>query len=236
MASRLVSTWKELGTLGPIAIFMVAGPGVGAAVLAAVHERWLPPLQEMGWHGLPWFLGVTALLCGLSLLTNHAGSLLGGMLYGPWWGSLWALVASGGAAWIGFLVLRPLCRSKALEALSHRPRLEALHAELTAGHTTRAILLVALIRMSPLLPFAATNLLMATTTIRAWAFVVGSILGMIPRVLMVAWIGSTLTELDWSRAEDRRLFYIGVASAVLVFAMVRALAKKAWASQGLAEE
>lgn len=76
----------------------------------------------------------------------------------------------------------------------------------------RTLALLALIRLSPVVPFAATNLLMSTTGVRLAPFLVGSVIGLAPRVVAVVWIGSSLTELDLSLAADRRLLVLGIAA------------------------
>ena len=57
--------------------------------------------------------------------------------------------------------------------------------------------LVALLRLSPLMPFAATNVLMAALGVRPAAFLCASSVGIAPRVIGVALVGAQLSELDW---------------------------------------
>ncbi|MCA9002780.1 MAG: TVP38/TMEM64 family protein [Planctomycetes bacterium] len=227
MFPELRSRIAQLGLLGPIALFMVLGPATGAVVLAATGKLWLAGFLGLGVWKIPVFLSLTAVLAGLSLVPTHAASLLGGMAFGAFGGIGLALVGIALAAWLGFSLLRKLCRARALSILSQRPQLEAIHRELTAGHMLRSIGLLALIRLSPAMPFSATNLLMSTTGIGLVPFLAGSVLGMSPRVVAVAWIGSTLTELDWSQASDRRLFYLGVVATIAVLWVLRGIAKRA---------
>tara|TARA_R110000868_G_C10398409_1_gene721045 strand:- start:40 stop:510 length:471 start_codon:yes stop_codon:yes gene_type:complete len=148
------------------------------------------------------------------------------MAFGIGLGSAMALVGIGMAAALGFVTLRFLLRDKAVEALSHHPRAETIHRELGEGHFLRCIGLLALIRLSPVVPFAATNLLMSTTGIRILPFLVGSLLGLVPRVIAVVWIGSSLTELDLSQAADRRLLVLGVLATFAVLWILRKVSKR----------
>jgi uncharacterized membrane protein YdjX (TVP38/TMEM64 family) len=124
------------------------------------------------------------------------------------------------------LPIRPPLRDKAVEALSHHPRAEAIHRELDQGHYLRTITLLALIRLSPVVPFAATNLLMSTTGIRILPFLIGSVLGLAPRVIAVVWIGSSLTELDLSQAADRRLLLLGFAATGAALWILRKVSQR----------
>ncbi|MCP5024147.1 MAG: hypothetical protein GY930_20560 [bacterium] len=88
-------------------------------------------------------------------------------------------------------------------------------------------MLLALIRLSPALPFATTNLLMSTTGIRLLPFLIGSLIGMAPRVIAVVWIGSSLSELDLTQAADRRLLGLGILATAVVLWVFRKVSKRA---------
>ena len=55
---------------------------------------------------------------------------------------------------------------------------------------------------------------MSTTGVRTLPVLVGSMLGLAPRIIAVVWIGSSLTELDLSQASDRRLLALGIVATV----------------------
>lgn len=211
-------TVVKFGVVGPVALFTGLGPLVGAFVLTATAPLWLDGFLDAGAVRIPTFLLLTAVLAGASLIPTHASSLLGGMAFGVGLGTVLALLGTGLAAALGFVTLRFLLRDRALEALSHHPRAAAVHRELDSGHGghgghgLRTLALLALIRLSPVVPFAATNLLMSTTGVRLAPFLVGSVIGLAPRVVAVVWIGSSLTELDLSLAADRRLLVLGIAA------------------------
>ena len=226
MLRSLRDTFVQFGALGPVALFSGIGPVLGALVLAATSPMWLDGFLTAGAARVPIYLVLTAVLAAFSLVPTHASSLLGGMAFGIGLGSAMALVGIGMAAALGFVTLRFLLRDKAVEALSHHPRAETIHRELGEGHFLRCIGLLALIRLSPVVPFAATNLLMSTTGIRILPFLVGSLLGLVPRVIAVVWIGSSLTELDLSQAADRRLLVLGVLATFAVLWILRKVSKR----------
>lgn len=214
MFRSLRDTASQFGAAGPVALFTGLGPLVGAVVLTATAPAWLEWFLGSGALGVAVFLVLTAVLAGLSLTPTHASSLLGGMAFGFGLGSVWAITGVTLAAALGFVVLRHFLRDRVLDALSHHPRAEAVHRALDQGHWLRTLTLLVLIRLSPVVPFAATNLLMSTTGVRLLPFLVGSALGLAPRVVAVVWIGSSLSELDLSQAADRRLLLVGIAATV----------------------
>ena len=206
----------RFGVVGPVALFTVFGPLAGAIVLTATAPAWLDGFLVGGPLQAVTFLVLTALLAGYSLVPTHAASLLGGMAFGMGGGSAFALAGIAWAALLGFVTLRRLLRDRVVDALSHHPRAEAVHRVLDQGHGLRTMALLALIRLSPVMPFAATNLLMSTTGIRVLPFLLGSVVGLAPRVLAVVWIGASLSELDLSQAADQRVLIVGVVATVAV--------------------
>ncbi|MDG1500010.1 MAG: VTT domain-containing protein [Planctomycetota bacterium] len=226
MLRSLRSTVVNLGVLGPAALFTGLGPILGALILGGTSPYWLDGFLNLGASQVPVFLLLTAGLSAFSLTPTHAASLLSGMAFGVGLGTLVALVGVGMAAAIGFATLRFLLRAKAVEALSHHPRAEAIHRELDQGHDLRTIGLLALIRLSPVMPFAATNLLMSTTGIRILPFLAGSMVGLAPRIFAVVWIGSSLTELDLSQAADQRVLILGIVATFAVLWILRKVSRR----------
>ncbi len=225
-------TVAQFGVVGPVALFTGVGPIIGAVVLTATATLWLDDFLESGPARFPIFVVLTAVLAGYSLIPTHASSLLGGMAFGFGLGSVLALFGTALACALGFVTLRLLLRDKVVEALSHHPRAEAVHRELDLGHGVRTMALLILIRLSPVVPFAATNLLMSTTGVRLLPFLVGSLIGHAPRAIAVVWIGSSLTELDLSQAADRRLLALGIVATGLALWILSRVSRRGLARLG----
>lgn len=220
---RLVAEW---GPALPLGLATVVGPLLGVSVLAATSGIWFGALQSQGSGAIPWLLAATVLLAGLSLMPTHAASLVAGMLFGWAGGSLLALCGTLGAALLGHRLLSALVGRRVLEALERRPRAAAVHQALLGRGALGLAGLVALLRLSPLLPFAATNLVLAAARVPLVPFLAGTALGIAPRVCVVALAGSGLAELDLSSTSDRRLALLGVVATVLVLAVLTRLARQ----------
>lgn len=215
--------------LAALAAFTVVMPAVGAAVLVWANAEWLPPLRAAELR-LPLFVVAGALLAGLSLLPTHAVSLVAGMLFGAVFGTLAAMASIAAAALLGFVVLRPFAGPRTTAWLANRPRAGLVQRALLQSGRRRAASVIALVRLSPVMPFALTNLLMAALGAGAREYTLGSVLGLLPRVALVAVAGDGLAELDLSRASDRTTLILGVAGTLLALALIGRLARRALAS------
>jgi uncharacterized membrane protein YdjX (TVP38/TMEM64 family) len=225
---RIVATVRELGALGPLALFIVVGPLGGATLLVATNEQWYGPLASMSLPPqLALFLGVAIAACGLSLVPTHAASLVAGMLFGAAWGSTAALAAIACAAVLGHAVLSRIVGDTLVARLAQRPRARAVHQALVHESQPRSAFLLALVRLSPVMPFAGTNLLMAAVGQRLPAFLAGTVAGIAPRVVVVATAGAGLSELDLSQSGDQRLALIGAAATLVALVAVSLVARRA---------
>jgi uncharacterized membrane protein YdjX (TVP38/TMEM64 family) len=114
-----------------------------------------------------------------------------GWLYGPW-GALLSLPAAVASASTSFSVARALGRNAASRKLLRSPRARAL-AELAAqgGFVT-----VALVRLSPILPYTPSNAVLGLTGMRLRDMALGTALGMAPGVVLYSWAGSLLPSAE----------------------------------------
>jgi len=220
---------RALGALGPLAVALVVLPAAGAVVLVATAGWWQPWLEGGGLGPLLWFTLAASLLCAASLLPTHAASLVGGLTFGPMLGTAAALLSVTAASWLGFVALRTFARERFQAYLDVRPRARAVHDALTQRTPVQSVLLIALVRLSPVMPFAATNLLLAAVRTRPWVFLLGSVLGLAPRVVAVAVAGAGLGTLDLSRGGDVTLLIVGGVATLLALAIMGELARRALA-------
>ncbi len=111
--------------------------------------------------------------------------LASGWLFG-FWGIPVSLGAAVASAATSFGVARALGRGAFAGWLLRRPRARAL-AELAEGGGTAT---VALIRVSPLLPFTPSNAVLGLTGLKSRQLVLGTVLGMAPGIALYVWAGS----------------------------------------------
>lgn len=173
-------------------------------------------LREAGWWLMPVYTVAGGILVGLALMPSHLTSLFAGLLFGLVGGLPVAVGIVLIGTVIGYAIGRRLTGGD-LRALVDRFRWgRRLAAEMIDAPTGKAILVVALARLPPQMPFAMGNVLAASSGIRLVPLVVGTALGMAPRIGLVVWIGAELSTWKWGMPIPARLTW-AVASAVFGF-------------------
>lgn len=228
--SRLTATLqalRDLGVVGPLAVMLVALPFAGIAVLVAWQEPLTAWLAAEGGAGKLSFLGAAVLLTALSLVPTHAVSLLAGYVWGGVAGSALAIATVALAALLGHRLLAPLCGPRVLAVLAARPRAQRIRDALLHSGARRSFSVITLLRLSPLMPFAGTNLLMAATGAPLLPYALGSLVGLAPRVIAVALLGAGLASLEMSASAHPLALWLGIAATVAAVLVVGRLARAA---------
>ncbi len=114
-----------------------------------------------------------------------------GWLFGLW-GSVVSLTAAVASAATAFSIARALAGNAAAQALLDKPRARAL-ADLAAEG---GIWTVALVRLSPILPYTPSNAVMGLTPMKLRDIVVGTAVGMAPGIVLYSWAGSMLPSAE----------------------------------------
>ncbi|MGC1479832.1 MAG: VTT domain-containing protein [Chthoniobacterales bacterium] len=146
----------------------------------------------------PWALPVFGILAGLlvgfALVPSHLTSLVAGFLYGV---SLGFPVAVGVVligTLVGFRVSRALA-GEDFRAVVDRSRWGAVLARKLIDSTgIRSALAVGLARLPPQVPFALGNVLAASCGVRQVPLLIGTVIGMAPRIVLAVWVGAELSE------------------------------------------
>ena len=200
-------------------------PLVGVAALA----RFGPALATWvdgapAWAVAGSVIGVGSVLCGLALMPTHAVSLAAGYALGPVLGTLAALASATLGSLVGYAAGRAVAGPGLVDRLTDSPRSRAVYAALAQASPARTAALVALLRLSPLAPFAATNVALAAVGVPPGPYVAGAALGLAPRVAAVAAFGATLAELDWTSPRAPWLLALGTVATVAAVAVSARLA------------
>jgi uncharacterized membrane protein YdjX (TVP38/TMEM64 family) len=173
-------------------------------------------------------LGTVAFVPG-SILTMAAGVLFG-LGPGTAYATVGALIGSSGA----FLVGRHLARGAIARRLAGRPRFAVI--DRAVGQ--EGAKLVALLRLSPLLPFNLLNYALGVTRLSFPAYLVGS-LAMLPGTLLYVYYGTLLGDLAALAGgasvergtEGWVLFGLGLAATAVATLFITRRAKRALAEQ-----
>jgi uncharacterized membrane protein YdjX (TVP38/TMEM64 family) len=208
---------------------------ISAAVVgAALAWRWLP-LSAWLDRFQAWIAGLGplgALLYGLvyvaAVLLFVPGILLtlgAGFLFGFLPGTVLVSAASTTAAALAFLIARYLARPRVEKIARHNPRFAAIDRAI--GESGWKI--VALLRLSPLVPFSLSNYLYGLTAVRFLPYVATSLAAMLPATFLYVSLGAagkTLRHPRHRTAGEWALLAIGLAATIAVTVLLTRLARK----------
>lgn len=173
------------GRVGRIVALGLIAAGIGAA--------W-------HWQGLFDPLAVTTMLAGdpmapLIFIALHVAASLffvprtvlavgAGIVFGAWWGPVWATFGSLAGAVAGFLIARYVYSG--FVGRADPVRLRTLLARADRGGWR----MVATVRLLPLIPHSLTNYAFGLTRVKLHAYVAGSMLGQLPLTIAYADLGA----------------------------------------------
>lgn len=226
MLARVRSIVRGLGPAGPLLLVAGGGPLLGFFVFLATYTTWLPWFEPDVPSVLTfWVAG--ALLAALCLIPTQVTSLVAGYLFGGGLGTVVAFLIVLSAAVIGFRLWSRVVGTRVLESIGRSAQAQRVHRALFGRSFWRTSWLIALVRLSPIMPFAATNLLMASFGVCMRAFLCATVIGVAPRLVAVSLIGAELAEFRWTAGGDRLGIVLAIGATVLVLTLISRIARKA---------
>lgn len=200
-----------LGTLALIAFLVPVGD-------------WLRGNWEIG--TLVYFAAVV-LLCGLSLIPTNVIGVLGGWSFGFGLGLFILISAVVSAATLSFFINRRISGRKLPNAVSNYVKVDAIYRELMRNDLRRTTFIIFLLRLSVVMPFAFTNFLLASARVPLGAYIVGTLVGMLPRSATVAFAGAGLAELDPNNEGDIIALAVGLTATLVSIYVISRYARLA---------
>jgi uncharacterized membrane protein YdjX (TVP38/TMEM64 family) len=175
-------------------------------------------------YGLLYAAAVVLLVPGWTL-TVAAGALLG-----PGWGVVAVSWGSTLGAALAFLIARYAARERVARMIEGHPKFSAIDAAISQGGWR----IVALMRLTPVVPFNLSNYAFGLTAVRFWPYVLGSWLCMLPGAFMYIFFGHVGGE-GLASASGRGsagagtwvAWGVGLAATVVLVVYVSRLALKA---------
>lgn len=160
-----VADARDRAVLVLLLVWTTAIPAAAALLLWATNGHWVPWVKGTGAAAPWWMFSLCAVLGGASVLPSHAAALACGYTLGAGTG---VAVAWGGlavAALFGYAIARPLAAERAERLLRGHPQALAVQRALAGGGRWSRLGLVALLRLSPVVPFGFDNFLMAAARV-----------------------------------------------------------------------
>lgn len=209
----------------------VAALGVFAAVRLLPVNEWLGTFQRWVAGAGPWgplLYGLVYVACALLFVPGALLTIGAGLVFGVVKGTVIVSVASTTTAALAFLIARHLARGR-VEAMARRnPKFEAIDRAIAEGGWK----VVALLRLSPVVPFSLSNYLYGLTPVRFLPYVVTSWAAMLPGTVLYVWLGAAgRAAADAGRGHARgpwewALLAVGLAATIVVTVLLTRAARR----------
>ncbi|MGI9055578.1 MAG: TVP38/TMEM64 family protein [Pyrinomonadaceae bacterium] len=218
---------KELGNLTPIAFITAFLPILGSTILLVFGVPlgyWLRENREIG---MPLYLLGILVFCGLALLPTNVIGIIGGWAFGFELGIAVLITGVVGAALISFLIHRRIVGEKLPEVFEKHPKAQAIYEALLEQNLWRTTLIIFLLRISVIMPFAFTNFLMASARVPLGSYTLGTFFGMLPRSSAVVFVGAGLSELSFDNPQDSWLIIGGIVATIISVVVIGIISSRA---------
>jgi len=176
---------KEQGAFAFLLVYAAAMPLLGSASGLWFVAEIIASFEKAGIWGAPLFTVTTAAAIALALLPSLMMAALAGALFGIY-GVLPAIVSYLLACTAVFEVVRRYLRPSVQTAIQHSSKARAVQEQLQ-GATLK---IVVFSRLSPVIPFAALNILLGVSPTTRSTYFWGSFLGMLPRTAVAVAVGA----------------------------------------------
>ncbi len=218
----------ELGNLTPIAFLTVFLPMIGGWTLAIFFAIPLGNWLRANWEiGLGLYFVSVILFCGLSLLPTNVIGIIAGWAFGFQLGIIVLMCGIVGAATLSFLIHTKIVGDKLPHIFEAHPKAQAIYEALVGQNVRRTTMIIVLLRLSPAMPFALTNFLMASARVPLHSYVIGTFLGMLPRSSAVVLVGAGLSELSLDSSQDFWLLVFGIVVTIISAIVIGSISKRA---------
>ncbi len=191
-----------LGRSGPVALFAIALPVAGALAMVAVGPLIAPWLRGQGWWGVGLFTVTFIVLGALALAPTYSTSLIAGWTFGFRVGFPAVVIGTVCGAMLGYLIARRVAQERVNATFAEHPKWDVVRRALAEERPLKTLWIVFLLRLSPVLPFGTTNVLMATTGVPITIYFFGTLLGLMPRLGLVALAAAGAENLDFATAQS----------------------------------
>ncbi|MCS7034048.1 MAG: VTT domain-containing protein [Phycisphaerae bacterium] len=219
--------FRRLGPAGWLAIMALTVPPLGWMTLLYFINPVSQWLRGHGGLGPLIYSGAFIPLGGLNLLPTYVYSGLGGWSFGFSTGLTAAMVGIMLASFLAYGVGRAASGDRVVRLLEEKPKWRAIYDALLRSSFGRTLWIVTLLRLPPNSPFALTNLVLSSARTQPAAYALGTLAGMLPRTALVVWFGSHVGGDEFRISEQRWAFWVGLAAAILVIAIVGHMAHQA---------
>ena len=232
LSSARLAGWVRLISVGMIVLGLLAiASALPIEDAIRLVERWV---QGLGPAGPLVYAGIYLLVTVL-MIPAAAFSVVAGALFGLVWGTVAVWLGANIGAALAFLIARYLARDAVARKLAGFPKFKAIDRAVAEGGWK----IVAMLRLSPAVPFNLQNYLYGLTGIRFWACVGATAVAMLPGIFLYVYLGyAGRASLEAAAAGEVQgglgqtiLFIVGLLATLAVTVYITRLARRAITQQ-----
>ena len=190
-------------------------------VIDAANRR----IAGLGWWG-PVVLGLAYVIATILFVPGTILTLAAGALFGLGLGVVTVSLGSTAGAACAFLIARYGARDRVAAMADRNPKFGAIDRAIGEGGWK----IVALLRLSPAIPFNLQNYLYGLTPVRFWPYVITSWLAMLPGTFLYVYLGHVTGAAIGDRRERTAgewwMLVVGLLATALVTVYVTRLARQ----------
>ena len=219
--------WKWLLLVAAVAALFAASRLLPVAAWTKHLESWISGQGAAGYLIFYAAYVVAALL----FVPGAALTIAAGFLFGLARGTALCSAAATTAAALAFLIARHAARG----AVEARARKDRRFTAIDKAIGERGVKVVALLRLSPAVPFSLSNYFYGLTAIRFWPYVLTSWLAMLPGTLLYVYLGAAgkaAARGEGRSAAENVYLGLGLVATVVVTVYLTRVARSALRKSG----
>ncbi|KAN0007190.1 hypothetical protein ACTFIU_000384 [Dictyostelium citrinum] len=198
-------------------------------------------LNFMEWiEQIPKFWGsvLLTIIYTISLVFCFPGTPLNfaaGYIFGPWVGSISTVVGCDLGAVLAFFIGRNLTKEWTESRMQTHPK----YGQISSAVSKNGLLIIFLLRLSPIIPFGMCNYLFSATNIPFSKYWISTTLGLLPFTILYTYLGSLMKDLKdifadankdatEVKSSSSQIAYVtfGVIFSILIFVAVTVITKR----------
>lgn len=227
LANKLNYFRKEYGKIGFWTVFAMVMPMIGLSVLLSIIYQISPWIKANPNTSVPAFILTISIFSGLAILPTNIVGVTSGWAFGFPLGLFAMLSAIAGAVTLNYFISKRLAGKNFKQVIEEKPKLNAVHKALLDGNYIKVIIIIVLLRLSPATPFAATNFMISASGVSIRSFILGTVLGYIPRTSATVFVGSSLTKLNFEQPKESWMIILGIVFTIIATIVIGILSKRA---------
>lgn len=223
-----------------MAILATVIPITGSVVMIISGPLLANWLRTQGIWGVAYFTITFAILGSIAFAPTYTTSAIAGWVFGFKLGFPAVVIGTVTGAVFCYLVAKRFASERVASTFTAHPKWDVVRRALLEESRLKTLWIVFLLRLSPVLPFGTTNVLLATAGVSFWVYLGGTALGLMPRMglvaLAAAGAGSLEGDSQWKWVQlGMGVLATGICIVVMIVIGQHALARATRLNPGSSE-